>query len=303
MQLNSKQFDSSYPTVFLNFLTDVKQLAKPGLSFSVIFSSIAGYLLGADHFVIAEFALLGIGGMLVVFASNVFNQIIEVNTDALMRRTKYRPLPNKRMKPSTAYLLGLTFGVVGLFLLYRIDPMCSYLGFISLLLYVAIYTPLKKVTPLAVFVGAIPGAIPFMLGWVAATGSFGIECLLLFSIQFFWQFPHFWAIGWLQFEEYQKAGIRLLPMGNKDKKVALQIISYTLCMILVSVLPAFQIIGDLKLHLITAIIILAMGLWMFFYALKLYKHQTNFYAKKLMISSVFYITLAQIAYVTDKFLT
>jgi protoheme IX farnesyltransferase len=174
------------PPTLLNFLIDSKQLAKPGLSLSVVFSSLASYLLGVDHFDLLQFSLLGIGGFLVVGASNVFNQIIERDTDALMTRTQQRPLPEKRMQVATAYFVGFTLGVSGLFLLYAIAPFCAYLGFIAMLLYALVYTPLKKITPLAVFVGAIPGAIPFMLGWFAATKSFGIECFFLFLVQFFW---------------------------------------------------------------------------------------------------------------------
>lgn len=292
-----------YKSVALGFLLDVKQLTKPGLSLSVVFSSLASYLLGADHLILSEFLLLGLGGFLVVLASNVFNQIIEIETDALMNRTQQRPLPSKRMQASTAYFLGLFFGALGLLMLYAIDPVCAYLGFVAFLLYTSVYTPLKKVTPMAVFVGAIPGAIPYMLGWVAATNQFGVECLLLFFIQFLWQFPHFWSIAWLQFDDYNKAGIRMLPMGKKNRRATLQIIGHTFCMMLVSVLPVFKITGNIQLHIVSAVIILMMGMLMLVHSIKLHKHQTDFYAKKLMISSVFYITLVQIVYVTDKFLT
>ena len=155
---------------------------------------------------------------------------------------------------------------------------------------------------MAVFVGAIPGAIPFMLGWVAATGNFGIEAGFLFMIQFFWQFPHFWAIGWLQYEEYKKEGFKMLPMNTKDKGAVKQIIFYTIIMILVSVAPVLKLSGAFYIHPITAVIVVLLGFIMLYYALALYKSQQNIDARKLMLASVLYITLVQIIYVVDKFL-
>jgi len=164
------------------------------------------------------------------------------------------------------------------------------------------YTPLKTVTPLSVFVGAFPGAIPFMLGWVAATGHFGIEAGTLFIIQFFWQFPHFWAIGWFLYDDYKKAGFFMLPTGKKDKKTALQTILYTIWMIIASIIPAFGFTGELFLSKIAAVVVVLLGLWMLFYTFKLYKDMDAKAARKLMIVSVSYISLLQIVYVLDKFL-
>ena len=175
-------------------------------------------------------------------------------------------------------------------------------GAISIFLYTCVYTPLKAVTPLTVFVGAIPGAIPFMLGWVAATNNFGIEAGFLFMIQFFWQFPHFWAIGWLQFEEYKKAGFNMLPMGAKDRGAIKQIIFYTLIMILVSIAPVLKVSGSFYIYPVTAVIIALLGIVMLYYGVKLYKSEENLDARKLMLSSVLYITVVQIIYVVDKFL-
>ena len=189
-------------TSFKKVFSDFKQLAKVGLSLSVVFSSIAGYLLAIDVINYKVLFLLGFGGFLMVTASNAFNQIIEKDTDALMKRTMNRPLPTGRMSITTALIFAITFTIIGLGILYGINPKSALFGAISIFLYTCAYTPLKPVSPLAVFVGALPGAIPFMLGWVAATNQFGIEAGFLFMIQFFWQFPHFWAIGWLQFEEY-----------------------------------------------------------------------------------------------------
>jgi protoheme IX farnesyltransferase len=175
-------------------------------------------------------------------------------------------------------------------------------GAISIFMYVSLYTPLKTLTPLSVFVGAFPGAIPFMLGWVAATGYFGIESGTLFIIQFFWQFPHFWAIGWFLYDDYKKAGFFMLPTGERDKKTALQTILYTIWMILASIIPAFGFTGDLFLSKVSAVIVLLLGLWMLFYAVQLHKKMDAQAARKLMIVSVSYISLLQIVYVIDKFL-
>ncbi len=283
-------------------LDDIKQLTKFGLSISVVFSSVAGYLLGADVINYNTLALLAVGGYLMVGASNAFNQVIEITQDALMQRTKTRPLPAGRLSKQTALIIAFTFTLIGLAILYNINPKTAFFGALSIFLYTSVYTPLKSVTPLAVFVGAIPGAIPFMLGWVAATNHFGIEAGILFAIQFLWQFPHFWAIGWLLDDDYKLAGFKMLPMGQKDRKLAIQIILYTLVMIIVSVYPVLGLSGNLKLSVVAAVITVLPGLLMLFYGFKLLSVQTNLMARKLMLSSVFYITMIQIIFVIDKFL-
>ena len=282
--------------------SDYKQLAKVGLSLSVVFSSIAGYLLAIDVINYQVLFLLGLGGFLMVAASNAFNQIIEKDTDTLMQRTKNRPLPTGRMSVQTAFFIAILFAVVGLSILYYINAKSALFGAISIFLYTSAYTPLKPVTPLTVFVGAIPGAIPFMLGWVAATNQFGIEAGILFMIQFFWQFPHFWSIGWLQYEEYKKAGFNMLPMNTKDTGAVKQIIFYTVIMILISVAPVLRATGDFYIYPATAIIVALLGCLMLYYAVQLYKTLQNTEARKLMLSSVLYITLVQVIYVVDKFL-
>ncbi len=287
---------------FSTALSDFKQLTKVGLSLSVVFSSIAGYLLAVETVDFKILAILTIGGYFMVGASNAFNQVIEKETDALMKRTMNRPLPTGRMSVNTALTIAIIFTILGIAMLYYINPKCALFGAISIFLYTCAYTPLKAVTPLTVFVGAIPGAIPFMLGWVAATNDFSIEPGTLFLIQFFWQFPHFWAIGWLQFDEYKKAGFNMLPMGKKDKGAIKQIILYTVVMIIVSILPVFKQTGEFWIYPITAITIFLLGALMLYYGIKLYKHQTDKIARQLMLSSVLYITLIQIIYVVDKFL-
>ena len=283
-------------------LSDLKQLTKVGLSLSVVFSSVAGYLLAVDVINFTTVVLLALGGFFMVGASNAFNQIIEIDTDALMQRTKDRPLPTKRMSVTFAMIIAILFTVLGISILYSINPKTALFGAISIFLYTCAYTPLKSVTPLAVFVGAIPGAIPFMLGWVAATDQFGVEAGMLFMIQFFWQFPHFWAIGWLQFEEYKKAGFNMLPTGKQDKATATQTIMYTVWTIIVSIAPVFGFTGRLQLTILGAVIVGLIGLVMLYYAIQLFKKRTVLSARQLMLASVIYITLVQVVYVADKFI-
>ncbi len=287
---------------FKRVFSDLKQLTKVGLSLSVVFSSVAGYLLAVDTIHYQTLILLSIGGYLMVGASNAFNQVIEKDTDALMKRTMNRPLPTGRLSPTNALIIATTFTLAGIAILYSINAKTALFGAISIFLYTSAYTPLKSVTPLAVFVGAIPGAIPFMLGWVAATGEFGVEAGFLFMIQFFWQFPHFWAIGWLQFEEYQKAGFNMLPMNKKDQGATKQIIFYTSIMILVSIAPVLKMTGQFYIMPLTAVIVFCLGAFMLYYGIRLHKKQTNVEARKLMLASVLYITVVQIVYVVDKFL-
>jgi heme o synthase len=272
------------------------------LSLSVVFSSIAGYLLGADEVSFYTILLLAFGGYFMVGASNAFNQIIEKDLDALMERTKNRPITAGRMSVKAAFILASLFTIFGIIILYIINPQTAMFGAISIFLYTSLYTPLKTKTPLSVFVGAIPGAIPFMLGWVAATDDFGIEPGTLFMLQFFWQFPHFWAIGWFLHEDYQKAGFNMLPTGKPDKATAVQIIMYTAWTILVSVIPVFGFTGALQLTAVGGVLVFLIGLGMLYYAIQLFKKRTVVSARQLMLASVIYITLVQIVYVADKFI-
>lgn len=284
---------------------DFKQITKAGLAISVVFSSIAGYLLGFDElhpFSWVTLLMLIVGGYCMVGASNAYNQVIEKDLDALMDRTKNRPVPAGRMTPNIALFIASLLTIIGIVLLYFINPKTAMFGAISIFLYTSVYTPLKTITPLSVFVGAFPGAIPFMLGWVAATNQFGIEAGTLFLIQFFWQFPHFWAIGWFLFEDYEKAGFFMLPTGKKDTKTATQIILYTLWLLLTSLIPYLGYTGKLQISLPAAILVFLVGVWMLLYAVKLYHTRTAKAARTLMLVSVSYLTLLQIIYIVDKFL-
>jgi len=285
-----------------SIISDFKEITKIRLSLSVVFSSLAGYLLGADNVSFYTLILLAFGGYFMVGASNVFNQIIEKDLDALMERTKNRPIPAGRMSVNTAFIIASIFTAFGIAILYIINPKTAMFGAISIFLYTSAYTPLKTKTPLSVFVGAIPGAIPFMLGWVAATDDFGIEPGILFMLQFFWQFPHFWAIGWFLHSDYQKAGFNMLPTGKQDKGTAVQTILYTVWTIIVSIIPVFRFTGKLHLTIVGAIIVFLLGLGMLHYAFQLFKKRTSISARQLMLASVIYITLVQIVYVLDKFI-
>jgi protoheme IX farnesyltransferase len=295
----------SNPTSIKSIYLDFKAITKAGLAISVVFSSIAGYVLGFDNshpFSWLVLLKLAIGGYCMVGASNAYNQVIEKELDALMDRTKDRPVASGRMAPSLALVVASVLTIVGIALLYTINAKSAMFAAVSIFLYTSIYTPLKTVTSLSVFVGAFPGAIPFMLGWVAATGEFGIEAGTLFLIQFFWQFPHFWAIGWFLYDDYKKAGFFMLPTGNKDKGTSLQIILYTVWLIIASLLPMIGFTGKLFLSPIAAVFVFCLGLWMLFYAVRLYQLKTAKAARTLMLVSVSYITLLQLIYIIDKFL-
>ena len=284
---------------------EFKEMTKAGLAISVVFSTIAGYLIAVpdlSDIKILTLIMLSVGGYCMVGASNVFNQIIEKELDSKMNRTKNRPIASGRVKPSAAFVLASALTITGIAILYIVNPKTAMFGAISIFLYTSVYTPLKTVTPLSVFVGAFPGAIPFMLGWVAATNNFGIEAGTLFMIQFFWQFPHFWAIGWFLYDDYQRGGFSMLPSGKRDSKTALQIILYTVWLIIASVFPAFGMTGRLYLTPISAILVFLAGLWMLYAAIQLYKTRTEKAARSLMLVSVSYISLIQIIYILDKIL-
>ena len=277
-------------------------LIKHRLSFSVVFSSVCSYLIAFDVFSLTTFLLLIIGGFFVVGSSNGFNQIIERRRDALMTRTSSRPLPSGAMTVNQALIICSFLSLLGLTMLYVINFRTAIFGLISMIIYLALYTPLKPITPLSVFFGAIPGAIPFMLGWVAVTDRFSIETGILFMIQFFWQFPHFWAIGWVSHDDYKNAGFKMLPSGKKDNATAFQIVFYTIWMIIVSTLPYFSFTGKLSIGIYSLILILVSGTLMLYQALKLMRYKDKQNAIRLMYASIFYLSFIQIIFVIDKFL-
>src|SRR6056300_466757 len=296
--MNSSSVKLNYSPQF--FLKSFLDLTKARLAISVVFSSIVGYLLAADSFDIYTLTLLSIGGYCMVGASNSFNQIIERYIDALMDSTKNKPIPSNKISVNTAFYISVILTLIGIVVLYKINPRTALFGAISIFIYTCLYTPLKPLTPLSVFVGAFPGAIPFMLGWVAASNSFGIEPGTLFMIQFFWQFPHFWALGWMLNEDYQKAGINMLPTRKRDKSTALQIVLYSLWTIIISIFPVTGLTGDLRLSVTSAILVVILGLVMLYYSINLYNKMDISAAKKLFTVSIIYLTLLQLSYLIDK---
>ena len=264
----------------------------------VVFSAVIGFVISSREPGIdwVKFILLIVGGFLVTGSSNGFNQIVEKDLDKLMTRTATRPLPQGRMTMNEAYTLAFVMGITGVLILWIfMNPLSGILGFFALVFYAMLYTPLKQKTPFAVFVGAFPGAIPPLLGCVAATDGFGnisIYAWLLFSIQFMWQFPHFWAIAWVLDDDYKKAGFNMLPSaGGRNKATAFQVLTYTLFLLPISLSPIyFKMSGN-----ISGIIITACGIYFAYQAYTLYKDCSIKSAQKLMFGSFIYLPVVQLA--------
>lgn len=281
-------------------LSIIKELTKFRLTLSVVFSSFISYFLGVSEVNFIQLFYLIAGGILIVSSSNIFNQIIERDLDKLMKRTQNRPLPKKEITPKLALFLAILSALIGLIFMYLINLKVAILAAVSIFLYTAIYTPMKLISPLSVFVGAIPGAFPFMIGWVAATNDIGVEALTLFLMQFFWQFPHFWSIGWSQNSDYEKAGFKMLPTGRKDKSTSAQILFYSIWAVLVSIIPFFGITGELKLSIVGVLAVFALGALLIYKSYILFLDGKNENAKKLMLTSVIYLTFIQLTFLFDK---
>ena len=280
-------------------LQDYSQLIKFRLTFTVVLSSIFGYLIGyTGELNWTELVALIIGGFLVVASSNGLNQIVEKDFDILMTRTENRPLAQRRMALLEAAIFCVITGTVGIYLLgHYLNTYAAILGIGSLISYAFIYTPLKRVSSIAVYIGAVPGAIPPLLGWVAATGRFSGAAGILFLIQFVWQFPHFWAIAWVLDDDYKKAGYRLLPLrSGKSKKTAMVILISTILLIPISVLPyLINMSGVLSVTLL-----LGGSLALMYMAIKLYKSLSIKDAKSLMFASILYNPFVLVVLLIDK---
>ncbi|MDA9261897.1 heme o synthase [Flavobacteriales bacterium] len=290
-------------------LADYAALAKLRLASLVVYSAGLGYgiaLLTAEVFPLAHkmdysfswqtFLFIILGGFLVTGSSNGFNQVIERDSDAKMNRTKNRPIPAGRMSVNEGLIVSSIMGIIGLFLLYKINNITFALGLIALISYVVIYTPLKKITPISVFVGAFPGSIPPMIGYIAASGEFGFEPGMIFLVQFVWQFPHFWAIAWKGSEDYASGGYKMLPFGDdKDIRTAFIILFYTLFVIPAGMLPwVFHVSG-----LTSMILSIILGIYFIRPAIKLYKSLEDKDALKLMFASFSYLPLIFLFYYLD----
>lgn len=283
-------------------LSAVLELTKARLNLSVVYSALAGYFLGVEVISGMTIFYLCLGGYLVVGAANGFNQIIERDRDILMDRTKNRPLPTGRLTSLEAMIACTIMAFLGMWMLLSINMVTAGFGAFALFMYVLVYTPLKAKGSIAVFVGALPGAIPALLGWVAATNDFDIEPGILFALQFLWQFTHFWAIGWVADDDYKKAGYSLLPSGKRDRGTSFQILIYTIFIIPVSILPYFAFTGSFNIEVPSMILIIIMGLFLLRKAWILYKSEEIKDARKLMIASIIYLPVVQLIYVLDKFI-
>lgn len=297
--MQDKSFTLPRQYSFSSRLQDYMLLTKFRLSGLVVFSAAMGYLIATgSEFSWSALGLLSLGGFLVTGASNAFNQIIEKDLDKLMDRTANRPLPAGRMSVREALTSGFIMAIVGVYILWTgLNPLCGILSLISLLLYTLVYTPSKKITPFSVLIGAIPGAFPPLLGWIAAKNEVGLEGLVLYAIQFIWQFPHFWAIAWVLHDDYLKAGFKMLPANGRTKSSAFQTLVYSICLVPIGFVP--QLFGFVNTPA-TLLIVIA-GIFFAAQAVKLYADGEIHSAKKLMFGSFIYLPVIQVIWMINKF--
>ena len=274
------------------------ELTKFRLSALVSFSAIFGYILAADKIDMISIIVLALSGYMVTGSSVINNQVLEIEYDNKMDRTKNRPLPTNKISSTNALIVSLVLMTFGLLMMaVYLNYLTALISLLSLLIYTFIYTPLKRVGPIAVFVGAIPGALPPLIGWVAFSNIISLEALIIFSIQFIWQFPHFWAIAWLCDEDYKKVGFKLLPnRGKKNLNTALNIMTYTLFLIPLGLLPTiFGITG-----IISGTIAVICAILFLIQTFKLIKDYSRESALKIMFGSFIYLPIVQISYILDK---
>ncbi|MDB5197666.1 MAG: protoheme farnesyltransferase [Flaviaesturariibacter sp.] len=297
-----------------NKLKDYLQLMKPSLNIMVVFSSVISYLLAPNvvEYDWISILLLFVGGFLVVGSANAINQVVEKDTDAMMKRTAVRPIASGRMSATEGWAFAIITGLTGVWMLwYFFNPLCAGLAAFSLFLYAFVYTPLKKVAAISVFVGAFPGALPCLIGWTAGTGLFGpfehivvsgqthsnVGGWILFLLQFLWQFPHFWAIAWVAHKDYSAAGFKLLPSEKGPTKfTALQTIIYALLLIPVCVLPYFVGMSGI----ISLVIVTIANLFLVLQCVRLYREMNAQAARRVMFSSYIYLPIVLLALLNDK---
>ncbi len=280
-------------------VSDYNQLVKFRLTFLVVFSSVVTFLTasaGAINWFNA--AMLALGGFFVTGAANGINQVIEKDFDKLMLRTANRPVATNRMSVTEASIVCTLMGILGVFIIsYYLNPLSGWLALGALMSYAFIYTPLKRISPVSVFVGAFPGAIPTLLGWVAVSGTINMPAIILFGVQFFWQFPHFWSIAWILDDDYKRAGFKMLPSTpGRDKGTAFQALTFSLVLIPIGMLPYQYGISGVPSAVIGAL----GGLMLSYYSYKLFRSCEMADAKKLMFASFIYLPLVQLAYLLDK---
>jgi protoheme IX farnesyltransferase len=278
--------------------SDFSKLIKLRLTFLVVFSASISFLIGSKvngEIIWINWVKLIIGGFLVTAAANCFNEIIEKDYDRLMKRTADRPIPAGRMTTGQALVLGLFMAIAGTYLLGQLNLTAGYLSVFSILLYAFAYTPLKRKSPIAVFVGAIPGALPPLIGYVAAHEKIDAIALILFGIQFIWQFPHFWAIAWVLDDDYKLAGFRLLPSGKRDLTSAIITFVLTLILIPVSLLPTLYGFGGYYVGMVS----LFCSLVFLYLAFRLLRTRQIDSARRLMYGSFFYLPVVQLMFLFD----
>jgi protoheme IX farnesyltransferase len=279
-------------------MSDFSKLIKLRLTFLVVFSASISFLIGSKvngGIVWKNWIILIIGGFLVTAAANCFNEIIEKDFDRLMKRTMDRPIPAGRMTTGQALVIGLFMAIFGTYLLGQLNLTAGYLSVFSILLYAFAYTPLKRKSPIAVFVGAIPGALPPLIGYVAAHEKIDVIALILFGIQFVWQFPHFWAIAWVLDDDYKLAGFRLLPSGKRNLTSAVVTFIFTLMLVPVSLLPTFYGYGG---YYVGAVSLICSLIFLYLAYMLLRTRQIGS-AKKLMYGSFIYLPVVQLMFLFD----
>lgn len=303
--LKENAIEAGKPFEIMGKVRDYKQLLKPNLSGMVVFTSVIGYLMAPnisfvwhDLYMWKQIILLFAGGMMITGSANTINQILERESDALMRRTKLRPLPDGRMAHQEAWVFAVLLGIAGgVMLSWFFNLQTGILSIISLLLYAFAYTPMKKIHPVAVLIGAIPGALPPLIGWVAATGQFSFGGWLLFVFQFLWQFPHFWAIAWVAYEDYSNAGIKMLPTKEKESRVTgVYCMLYSIILLPVAMLAhSSGLTGSIGMW----VCILA-GLVYFAASVVFYMKNDHKSARRVMFASFIYLPVIMIALLMDK---
>lgn len=297
--LREQSIRAKWYMMVLGRTKDYKQLLKPNLSFMVVFSSVIGYLLAPGiSFNWSSVLALFTGGILVTGGANTINQILEREGDKMMKRTMTRPLPEGRIGVAEAWFIAAASGLTGALLLgYYFNPLAGLLSFISLLIYGFAYTPMKRVHPIAVLIGAIPGALPPLLGWVAATGSLGLGGWVLFLFQFFWQFPHYWAIGWVGYDEYKKAGISMLPSQERSSKfTAIQCMFYSIVLVPMALIPRYMgMTGNIGMW-----VTMFCGALYFAATVVFYINNDHKSAKRVMFASFIYLPTVLLALLFDK---
>jgi protoheme IX farnesyltransferase len=292
--------ENNRSSTFASKAKDYYQLIKFTLSFTVVFSCVVCYLLAPNVKVFDWWmiAVLFLAGMLVTGSANAINQAVEKDTDAIMKRTGSRPVAAGRMSQSEAYTFAVIAGLVGVAMMwYFFNLSAALLSAFSLFLYAFIYTPLKKINSIAVLVGALPGALPCLIGWVAGNDDFSLGGWIYFGIQFLWQFPHFWAIAWVAHEDYSKAGFKLLPADKGPTKfTAIQGIMYSVLMIPVGLLPYYFGYTGLT----SAIVVMACNVFMVVQSIRLYQQMDVKAARRVMFSSYIYLPIVLLALLADK---